>query len=25
LKKSGLALTLARSWVAPKLKFTHEG
>jgi hypothetical protein len=25
LKKSGLALPLASSWVAPKLKFTHEG
>ena len=25
LKKSGLALPLANSWIAPKLKFTHEG
>jgi hypothetical protein len=25
LKKSGLALPLASSWVASKLKFTHEG
>ncbi len=25
LKKGGLALPLADSWIAPKLKFTHEG